>query len=206
MTTHFNEAILNKLIEFEISNTDTALLYLLSIYYGLDPSGIPDDVIKKVNLTKICERDFSKNVKANEQFPTKWNISLFVESEQPVDKNWDWIEKYREMFKEVGALGGRIDAKGDAKGTLTKMKKFFAENPHVRVADVMKATEIYLNQFKLGRQAPKFIKRADYFISKTLQGSPTSDLSMYVETLLKDRAKSQAGGENRFMNQVKSSS
>lgn len=194
----FNQEILDKLIEYEISDTDTALLYLLGVYYGLNVNSIPDDIIKRVNLTKIVVRDYSKSVKATEPAPVVWNIPLFPREAIEVDKNWKWLEIYRDMFIAINK-----DKGGDRKGIETRMKKFFSENPHVRASDVLKAAEIYLRPFIEGNDS-KYMVQADYFISKKVDGVWTSRLSGFVEQIIKERQKAIVGGEGRFVNQIKS--
>lgn len=161
---------------------DAAKLYLLSIWYGLNDGIIPETVIRKVNLTKICERDYEAGT-------VKWNIPLFSTTNE-VDVNWDWVNtEYRNLFKDL-----RKEAAGDLKGTIGKMKKFFAEYPHVRKEDVIAAANAYLEAFRRGQQSIAYLQQADYFINKKADGVITSRLLTYLELIQSERTEGTSKG------------
>lgn len=193
----FNPAIFDKFEEYNITDTDSAILYLLSVYYDIRSNCLPDEVVKQVNISKIIERNF-----ADLNGGITWNIPLFLEgTSEEKNEKWAWVEEYRKKFQSL-----KPEARGDRKGTLTKMQKFFAENPDVRVDEVMKAADLYLQPFKTGGQAVTYIQQADYFISKINKGDKSSRLTTYVEMVREKAAKEtiNLNQGNRFNQQVRS--
>lgn len=172
----FNPQVHEKLRENNIESafdTNEALLYLLSLYYDLPAICFNQEIIRKTNLSKIVERDYNK-----QDTTPKWNINLFQEEEK-IEEAWDWVDKeYRNLFGKI-----RLDAKGDKNGCTDKMKKFFSANPEVRKEDIILATKLYLDPFMANTQNIKYMQRADYFISKKIEGTKTSRLEQYLEQL-----------------------
>jgi hypothetical protein len=80
------------------------------------------------------------------------------------------------------------------------MKAFFAEHPEIRKDEVIAATKEYLRNFP-SQQNPKYMQRADYFISKLEKGVPTSRLEMYLEVLKKQK-ENNIEADKRFTNQI----
>jgi hypothetical protein len=183
----FNPKVHEKLREHNIEagiEENEALLYLLSAYYNVPVQSTPTDIVRKVNLTKIVERDYE----TPNSLP-KFNIDLFDKDEQ-VNEAWEWVDKeYRALFAKV-----RMDAKGDKNGCVTKMMKFFALHPEIRKDDVLTATKLYIDPFLANQQNVKYMQRADYFISKTVDGSKLSRLEQYLEQL--KTFKAENGGIN----------
>lgn len=167
-----NPKIESKLLTHNL-DVDTALLYLLSIYFNINSQALPLDVIQNVNLTKIVIVDHRTN-------SIKWNIPLFLEqtiTEIPIEK-WEWVEKLRLKFGSTKPGGG-----GSKNASLLKMKKFFAENPEVRKEDIEKAVDLYLHEFKSGKSSLQYFQRFDYFISKLVNGTVESRLEVYLDIL-----------------------
>lgn len=193
----FNPEVLDKLESAGVKDTCSALLYLLSVYYGMASPHLPDDVVKQVNIARIVERDYSGNITG-----IKWNIPLFIKESGTTDENvvWLWVEDYRKLFADV-----KPEARGDKKGCLVKMKRFFAENPDVRKDEILKAALMYLKPFKDGQQDKQYIQQADYFISKVQKGDKTSRLSTFVELVRELAKREQANNStgSRFNQQVK---
>lgn len=159
---------------------DTGKLYLLALYHGLDTSVIPEVIVRKVNHTKICERDYgSKTI--------KWNTPLFDTPGMVVDTGWAWVTtEFRDLFYQI-----RKDAAGDPKSVMKKMKKFFSEHPEVRKDEVIAAANLYLSEFRTGSQNSKYLQKADYFISKQDAGIVSSRLEQYLEIVKKEEEKGQ---------------
>ncbi len=191
----FNPLIHEKLREQNIESgydENEALLLLLSMYYKLPQLCISETIIKKVNLTKIIERDYEKS-SITSDYIVKWNIPLFIEEEK-IDDDWEWINtEYRVLFEKV-----RLDAKGDKSGCTGKMKKYFAKHPSIRKSDVIDAANMYISTFKHSGQNIKFLQRADYFISKNEKGTEMSRLDQYVEQIKKLAL--QSSGRNSRLN------
>lgn len=180
MQQKINSVIIEKLTEVNLENIDLGIMYLLGLFYDLDTSCISEEVQRLVHLSKIVERDYNSNEKV------KWNVSLFETSEE-TDENWKWVEEYRKLFSNI-----KSDKRGDKKGTISKMKKFFAENPEVRVDDVFQATKMYLEKFRNAPNEAIYMTQADYFISKVEKGDKKSKLLMYIEILKENQIKSSS--------------
>lgn len=84
-----------------------------------------------------------------------------------------WVKNYRDLFKEVNP---------DRWGTLStckeRMKKFFSENPEVRVEDVMNATKMYLRNTDR-----RYIMKSHKFIFDGVGTSRNSTLEEWIEKL-----------------------
>lgn len=153
-------------------------LYLLSIYFSLyiNNNIISDSVQRVVNLLGICERVYKGGSTS-----IKWNIPLFIGQDLPQDE-WSWvITEYRAKFKEL-----RANAGGNASTCISKMKKFFSNNPSVRKEDVLRAAEEYLSEFSDPSRLI-YLQRADYFIYKSNPDKTIeSRLEQYLE-IIKDK-------------------
>lgn len=189
-----NPEISKILQQYNISLSDGTII-LLTIYHKLDIISLKSGntywelIEKQVNLTKIVERNYEI---AGEVI---WNVPLYLE-DLPTPNEWDWILDWREMFGRI-----RGDAIGSRKNCFTKMKKFFSEHPEVRKEDVIKATHMYLNDFVIGKQSPKYLQMADYFISKIIKAEGGtqygSRLEMYLEIIKKQETKQDQATDNR---------
>lgn len=151
-----NEEIKKILREFNISEKD-GMPYLLSLHFGYNPDYFPDYLRSKINLTKIVESSNSG---------LEWNVPLFSDT---VSK-FDWVkDRYIELFKKVG--------KGtNVRESTARMKRLFAENPEVRIDDVIGATEMYLTATN-----PKFVRMPHYFIQKGTGGAKTEDILDWID-------------------------
>lgn len=152
---------------------DEGILYLLSLYFGVKMDEIKfEKTIKQVNICKIVERDL--NTKS-----LTWNEPLF----EGQNTAWEWLSEYRKMFTAVNKSRG-----GSMPAITVRMKKFFAEQPHVRKEDVMEATRMYMRTIS----NPQYLQSADYFISKGMGADRTSKLLEHIDILMEIRKKSQA--------------
>ncbi len=163
-----------RIIEQKGFETSNIITYLLSLHYNLKPDYIPELVKKQTYVTGIVNRDFKHGT-------ILWIVPLFdsVSTNPPPAVQWEWVDKeYRKLFIEI-----RKDAGGDKQACMNKMKKFFSENPEVRKDDVIRATMLYLDGFKSGKEDPKFLQQANYFIFKGVQGAVNyqSRLSQFLE-------------------------
>lgn len=191
---NINPEVSKILKQFNI-NEGEGILCLLSLYHNLNENIIPPMVTKQINLTKIVERDYDNIGQLI------WNISLYEGEIIPVDKEWEWIEGYRNEFGKL-----RADAIGNKKNCMDKMKKYFSIHPEVRVEDVKQAVQMYLLPFQRGKSDLKMLQRADYFISKIVKAEGgteyNSRLDMYLEIINKQRATNQTQSPDRYLNQV----
>lgn len=135
------------------------LAYLICLHYGIRPSYLPEGLERKVLATGIITIDYTNGT-------TKWNESLFEETEI----GYEWVTDWMDLFKRVGGP----DRRGTKADVLRRMKKFFVNNPAVRKDDVFAATNKYL----LTVSNPIYCKKSHKFIYE-MDGS--SMLLDYVE-------------------------
>lgn len=102
-------------------------------------------------------------------------LHIFEEQEQETQSadKFKWVSKFRDLFKEVNP---------DRWGTLStckeRMKKFFSENPEVRVDEVMDATIMYLKNTDR-----RYIMKSHKFIYDGVGTSRNSTLEEWIEKL-----------------------
>ena len=102
-------------------------------------------------------------------------LHIFEEQEQETQSadKFKWVSKFRDLFKQVNP---------DRWGTLStckeRMKKFFSENPEVRVDEVMDATIMYLNNTDR-----RYIMKSHKFIYDGAGTSRNSTLEEWIEKL-----------------------
>lgn len=142
--------------------------FLVSLYYGLNPSFIPKELERKVLASGIVTKDYS-----TEQIT--WLVPLLEESVT----GFEWVGAWMDLFKEVNP-----DRRGVKREVITRMKRFFVNNPSVRTEDVVDATKLYLK----GVNEARFCKKSHKFIYE-IDG--TSMLTDFVEQLKKRKASEQ---------------
>lgn len=102
-------------------------------------------------------------------------LHIFEEQEQETQSadKFKWVSKFRDLFKQVNP---------DRWGTLStckeRMKKFFSENPEVRVDEVMDATIMYLKNTDR-----RYIMKSHKFIYDGAGTSRNSTLEEWIEKL-----------------------
>src|SRR5688572_22495468 len=102
------------------------ILCLLSIYFDLDAERIiPEDLIKKINFTKIIEKDYTSKT-------ITWNVPLFAGQEVGA---FAWVNEWMNPFGTIGTPARR----GTTKEVIARMKEWFAKNPEYRIEDVFAA-------------------------------------------------------------------
>ena len=129
--------------------------YLLSVQFGLRPGFIPDRVKRQVNLTGLVRRDYHNG-------SIRWKFPLIVQEETSTDSGtlqWDWVNKYRQIFTSVKAGAG-----GDRKICFERMEQIFSENPVLTPDIVLRAAESYTYEFVVGDNNLKYLQQADNFI------------------------------------------
>lgn len=173
---NFNNKIIEIFKEYKIF-PDDGLGYLLSLYYGCNPTYIPDIIKQKINLTKIVEfKDCS----------IQWNIPLFEGQET----KFDWVSsEYIKLFKDFNP-----SIPPHTKECISRMKKFFAENPDVRKDDIIGATRLYINSLS----NPTYLRRPHYFINKGKGLDKISDLMSWLEVYYESEENST--GRNSITN------
>lgn len=146
---------------FEIHNIPLTegLSILLDLYYGLTPSYVPQDLKRKVLSCGILNYSYGTST-------VEWNTPLFEEQVT----GFEWITEYMNLFRDVNA-----SRRGVKKDCLVRMKRFFVNNPAVRVEDVMRATRQYLKTLN----NPTYCKMSHKFI---YEQDGTSMLASYLET------------------------
>lgn len=159
-----NPDVINLLTDCKI-NVDAGLGYLLCLANNIMPVYIPDKLKQIVHSTGI--------IVFNDREIT-WKMPLFGTQET----EFGWLNEWRELFKPFDTHNK------NKKEVNIKMKKLFAENPEVRVEDVMEATKLYVRE----KIRDGFPRLPHYFISKGIGLNKVSDLLSYVD-IYKDSAK-----------------
>lgn len=143
---------------------DQGLLCLLGIFHELEiETSIPHEVVRAVTLTKIVEKDYTNKT-------IKWNIPLYSGQQTAFDWVGDWIEPFGKINPE---------RKGTKRDCISRMKKFFSENPEYRKEDVFKARDMYLSTIK----DPQFLKLSHKFIYEGSGAFKSSMLLQWCEKL-----------------------
>lgn len=168
-----NEGVKNLLREKGISIQD-GIAYLICLYYGVSPSYIPKDLVRRVLALPIVTIDYTTDT-------IEWKIPLFEEQEI----GFEWVVEWMNLFKKVN-----VERRGVKRDVLTRMKKFFANNPSVRKDDVFSATKLYLKRIT----DPIYCKKSHKFI---YEADGTSMLLDYVE-----QAKRKDTNEHKYKNDI----
>lgn len=140
-------------------NVDQGILCLLAIYFKTSPDTIiPEEIIRKINLTKIIDKDYTNNT-------VIWNIPLFVGQEAGA---FDWVV---EWIKPFGKIGGP-SREGRASDVIKRMKDWFAKNPQYRKEDVFAARDLY---FRTDKPTGQYVKTSTKFI---IDGDGVKEVSL----------------------------
>jgi len=145
---------------------DDILCVLLCLYYNLVPS-----IIEKVALREICTYLLEKGY-IDKGFHVI--VLLFGEEEKSEEKSeedtpWTWVKtEYIPLFTELGK-------DEHSKESVSRMKKFFSENPDIRKDEVVEATKMYIRSTD-----SKYVRQPHYFISKGAGVEKLSDLLLWI--------------------------
>ncbi len=141
---------------------DEGLTFLLSLYHDLKPSYIPNSIKSKVLTTNIIS--FTEG-------SINWEIPLFGE----VVTHFEWVKEYRDSFKKINP-----ERAGNLTTCTSRFKKYFAENPHIRVEDVRDAVNMYFRSVR----DPQYLMKSHNFIYMGQAANRTSELEVWVERAL----------------------
>jgi hypothetical protein len=177
-----NSEILASIRAYKI-NSQEAQLYLLGVYFGLETGYISEITRKQVNALGIVKREYKDN--SSVVHTIKWTVPLFNEEK---DEPFAWTEGFREAFGRINP-----DRKGTKSAVTSRMKKFFAEHPEVRMEEVKAATEDYISTVK----DPQYLKSAHKFICEGVGVNRVSMLEQYVEKI---KVSGTADGRTSKMN------
>lgn len=167
---HFNPEVIEALKVHKIDRSQ-GILCLLAIYHNLEAETIiPPEVMQKVNHTHIVEKDYNTNT-------LNWKLPLFEGMEADA---FDWVEDWIKPFGEIGGPSRR----GTKKECIVRMKKFFADNPHIRKDNVYAARDLYFTTEKPTRQ---YVKTSHKFIYDGAGAMKTSPLLMWCEKVLQNK-------------------
>lgn len=152
-------------------NSDQGILCLLALYFNLEAEQvIPEEIFRKVSLTRIVEKDYTSNT-------VKWNIPLFVDQ---ITGSFSWVGEWMQPF---GMIGGRARL-GNVGEVTKRMKKFFAKHPEYRKEDVFAARDLYFRTEKPSRQ---FVKTSYNFIFDGKGAMEVSALLSWCEQVRKNK-------------------
>ena len=162
MENKFNPQIQEILKVYSIPYEE-GLLCLLAVYYNLHnpfPEYIPLNLRAKVYACGIFSVE-----KTNE---VVWKVPLFEEQ----TTKFDWVKDYREAFKKKNS-----DRAGSLSTCMSRMRKFFSENPDVRVDDVKGALKLYMRTVT----DPQYLITSHKFIYDGAGVSRNSHLEEWIE-------------------------
>lgn len=169
MTIKINNEVLYKL---EAANIDIneAKIYLLSIYFELRiQKEFYKKTIEQVNSLDIIKvDDINKTV--------EWLIPLFLNTKS--EDSWI-LDEYRKKFLDVVKDTQYMSKTGTPATVIKKMRDFMREYPYYGKDNILAATDLYLETFN----ELKYLKQADYFISKGNGISKESTLLIFLEKL-----------------------
>ena len=157
---NINTEVKTRLSEYRI-NFDDGIACLLAIYYNLKTSYIPQEIIQRINICKFFIEDPKTNT-------LTWLIPLFEDQVT----GFEWVKEWMEGFGDINK-----DRKGTAKFVMPRMKKFFVENPSIRVDEVIGATKMYFANV----DNPQYLKSSHKFIMEGKGAEKNSMLLEWVE-------------------------
>lgn len=164
---NINPEILSALKQYKI-NIDEARLYLLGIYFDIDTQYVSEKTRKQVNNMGIVEREYSDNTNRDR---IVWKVPLFSEEKSEA---FAWVSDWMDGFKRINP-----SRRGTKSSVMARMKKFFANNPEVRVDDVFAATQLYFKTV----DNPQYLKTSHKFIYEGTGFNLHSTLLQFVEQL-----------------------
>ena len=129
---------------------------------------MPKELERKVLACGIVSKDYKTN-------DIVWLMPLFEESVT----GFEWVTDWMDLFKSVNP-----SRRGVKKEVMTRMKRFFINNPTIRAQDVVEATKLYLK----GVDNAQYCKSSHKFIYE-IDG--TSMLLGFVGQLETDKARTQ---------------
>lgn len=97
---------------------------------------------------------------------------------KPVEeKEIIWLEEFMAKFsvKNIGVSG----KSSNKRAVLKKMNQFLSDYDYTK-EEILEATDSYIVNLK-GTNSMKFIQESHYFISKLIEGVPTSNLAKWCE-------------------------
>jgi len=121
---------------------------------------MPQLLIQKLYVTGIVVRNLDNTL--------TWKQPLFDKQEV----NFAWVEDFRNTFKKINP-----ERAGTLSTCIQRMKRFFYENPHVRVDEVKGATLMYQRTVT----APQYLITSHKFIFEGAGVSRNSPLEEWVE-------------------------
>jgi hypothetical protein len=154
-----NGDLVEILYKFKIPYEE-GLCGLLALYYNCVPMYMPQLLIQKLYATGIVVKNLDNTL--------TWRVPLFDKQEV----NFAWVVDYRNVFKKINS-----DRAGSLNTCVLRMKKFFSENPHVRVDDVKGALGMYIRTVK----DPQYLITSHKFIYDGAGTSRNSHLEEWIE-------------------------
>lgn len=148
------------------------LLVLLAIYHKINkpfPDYIPTTLILRVLSLGIVD--------LNTDNTTTWRVPLFEEQ----ITHFEWVVDYRNAFKKRNP-----ERAGTLSSCMSRMKEFFANNPHVRVEHVNGAVGMYFRSVK----DPQYLITSHKFIYEGSGKTRNSPLEEWLEKYYEAHAES----------------
>lgn len=170
-----NDKIL-EILKIHNIKKDDGISYLISLYYQLNPTFIPENIKEKIIKSKIITFD-KKNI--------IFNIKLFENTEN----HFDWVKtEYIPLFKNKNKTKG-----GKVRESTIRMKSLFSNYPEIRKNDVIEATKFYLKCTEAD-----FIRFPHYFIQKGVGVEKTNDILDWIDKVKELKNKNNTSLTNKI--------
>lgn len=170
----FNSEIREILGETSIKYDD-GMSFLLSLYYGINPTYMPDNLKLRMLNLGIFEISDKEGV--------IWKVPLFEEQV----KGFEWVVEYRDAFKRLNP-----DRAGDLNSCITRFKRFLAKYPEYRVEDIKDAVNAYFRSVTNS----KYLMKSHKFIFEGHINTGSSELLTWLERIKENSSDGRSSSSN----------
>lgn len=162
-----------KILKNNQLNISDVITYLLSLYYGYEPTYIPDGLKVKIHPLGIVKFNSKNSI-------YEWNIPLFENQVTGLD----WVKE------EYLAIFSPFDKHNKFKREcVTRMQVLLMEHPQLHKELILEATQLYVDTcLKEGRQS-KYVSQPHYFIEKGKGKDKVNAILTYVDLVLEEKLK-----------------
>lgn len=152
-------------------NVSDSVSYLLSLYFGYEPSYIPELLKKKINTLNIVSYNSTS-------FTYTWQTPLFANPEEGLE----WVvTEYLPIFKPFSK-----DNKFKRE-CVTRMSVLLLEFPDLTKDLILAGTKLYIGQCLQERRQAKFVSNPHYFIQKDKGVNKTNPILTYTDLVRENR-------------------
>lgn len=149
-------------------------LYKLYINTKYNDDTIDKNKLQNKILIKCVNKEYNILLKRGKELIENQLVDIEQEDIPTFNEIDNFIEVYRKKWKNLGP--GLMGSPNSCKDKLTT---WMNNNPEYTFDDILMAVDLYLRSVN----NPKYIQRADYFISKMEKGIEHSRLSAFIEEI-----------------------